>query len=103
MTGSAQRDGIRAEAVPRIPEEIVWVEVDGETVVYDERRKQVHLLNPTASLVWSAIDGRASLDQIAGELSGAFGAEPAVVRSDVQELVRELTELGLLALSTRRR
>lgn len=103
MTGSAQRDGIRAEAVPRIPEEIVWVEVDGETVVYDERRKQVHLLNPTASLVWSAIDGRASLGQIAEELSGAFGAEPAVVRSDVLELVRELTEMGLLALATRRR
>jgi PqqD family protein of HPr-rel-A system len=102
MTGSTQRDGTRADAVPRVADEIVWVEVDGETVVYDEREKQVHLLNPTASLVWSAIDGRASLAQIAGELSRAFGAEPAVVRSDVLELVGELTEIGLLSLATRR-
>lgn len=83
--------------VPRIPETVASVEVDGETVVYDEIRQRVHVLSPTASIVWGGIDGRTSLDQIAQELSEAFGAEVAIVRSDVLELARELTDKGLLS------
>ena len=40
------------------------VELDGETVVYDETREALHLLDTTATVVWSLLDGTASLGEI---------------------------------------
>ena len=89
--------------LPQIPETVAWVEVDGEVVLYDEVRQMVHVLSPTATLVWSGIDGRTSLERIARDLSESFGTDLGVVRSDVLELARDLLERGLItdARSTR--
>jgi hypothetical protein len=82
--------------VPEVPDTVAWAEVDGETVAYDEVRKKVHLLSPTATLVWIGIDGRTSFEQIARDLSASFGKDPAVIRADVQELARDLLGRGLI-------
>ena len=64
---------VDVDLVPQIPENVAWVEVDGEGVLYDEVRQKVHVLSPTATLVWSGIDGRTSLERIARDLSESFG------------------------------
>jgi Coenzyme PQQ synthesis protein D (PqqD) len=88
---------VSASLVPHVLPSVAWAEVDGETVAYDEVRKRVHVLSPTATLVWSGIDGRTSLEQIARDLSRSFGEALPVVRSDVVELARDLIERGLIA------
>ncbi|MGZ8579384.1 MAG: PqqD family protein [Actinomycetota bacterium] len=87
---------VDVDLLPQIPENVAWVEVDGEGVLYDELRQRVHVLSPTATLVWSGIDGRTSLERIAMDLSESFGTDLEVVRSDVLELARDLLERGLI-------
>lgn len=87
---------VDVDLLPQIPENVAWVEVDGEGVLYDELRQRVHVLSPTATLVWSGIDGRTSLERIARDLSESFGTDLEVVRSDVLELARDLLERGLI-------
>ena len=85
-----------AISVPVIPDTVAWAEVDGETVAYDEAQKKVHLLSPTATLIWSGIDGRTSFEQIARDLSRSFGTDLSQIRSDVEDLARDLQERGLI-------
>jgi hypothetical protein len=87
---------VGADLLLQIRETVAWVEVDGEGVLYDELRQKVHVLSPTATLVWSGIDGRTSLERIARDLSESFGADVEVIRSDVLELARDLLERGLI-------
>jgi hypothetical protein len=83
-------------SVPVIPDTVAWAEVDGETVAYDELHQKVHLLSPTATLIWSGIDGRTSFEQIARDLSRSFGTDLSLIRSDVADLARDLQERGLI-------
>jgi hypothetical protein len=96
VNGSDPASQVNGSLVPHVLESIAWAEVDGETVLYDEVQKKVHVLSPTATLVWSGIDGRTSLQQIARDLSQSFGEALPVVRSDVLELARDLMERGLI-------
>ena len=43
-------------------------EVEDETVVYDRTQQQAHRLNETVTKVWSLLDGKRSVSEIAGEL-----------------------------------
>lgn len=76
-----------------------WVaaeELDGEMVLYDEDTGAMHVLNPSASAIWSNLDADRNLGQVAEELASAFQADAAVVREDVVRTVRELGLRGLL-------
>ncbi|HVE63503.1 MAG TPA: PqqD family protein [Mycobacteriales bacterium] len=75
---------------------VVAVELDGETVLYDEDAGALHLLDPIATVVWQCLDGEATLEQISVELAAAFEAPPEAVTGDVIELVTRLGRLGLL-------
>jgi len=69
-----------------------------EWVVLDPVADRVHVLNLTASLVWTACDGTVTPDQIAREICAAFEAEldPARVRMDVDAALQEFEREGLL-------
>ena len=67
-----------------------------EAVLYDMRHRQVHHLNPSASAVWLLIDGEASADDIATELSEIFSAPYDIVRPDVAAAIDDFSARGLL-------
>lgn len=73
------------------------VELDGETVIYDESNGSVHLLDPIATIVWSVLDGTSTLEDICADLVETFGADPQQVRGDVVTLAQHLGHSGLLA------
>ena len=75
-----------------------WVELDGETVVYDPEREEVHLLDSVATSVWSLLGEEESLSVVCDELAAAFGAPLDQVRSDVLMLVSKLHDSGLIEL-----
>ncbi|HEX6208555.1 MAG TPA: PqqD family protein [Actinomycetota bacterium] len=96
MTEKLQPKDVEPEAAPRPRATVAHVEIDGEGVLYDEVSNQIHLLNPIATLIWSGLDGRTTLEELSAELSDAFGADLARVRFDVLEAVRGFAEQDLL-------
>lgn len=84
------------DLIAQVADTVAWVEVDGEAVLFDEVGRIVHVLNPTATHVLGAIDGRTSLGRIADDLSDAFGADPGVVRADVLALAEDLMRKRLV-------
>src|SRR3954464_12013746 len=50
-------------------------QVNDDTIIYDEERKEAHTLNRTASFVWRHCDGQTSASQLALLLGGELGAE----------------------------
>jgi len=90
----ADQIGPRFVARPR--RDVVSVEIDGEAVIYDERRMTTHLLSATGSIVWGLLDGETRLDELSAELAEAFEVGQEEVLVDVVQLVRELGQRGLL-------
>lgn len=88
-------DRIDLDTAPRPHGALALVEVDGETVVYDETTGALHLLDGVATIIWRCLDGR-TLREAAGELSVAFGAKRELVERDVLALARRLGAQGLL-------
>lgn len=70
--------------------------IDGETVLLDEQNGYVHQLNDTASFVWSQCDGESSPVEIAKRLVAAFEVDEAVATRDVEGVIEQLRDLGLL-------
>jgi hypothetical protein len=90
-------DTITAGTAPARRDRLATVDVDGELVVLDEDSGAVHLLNPTASIVFQCLDGTSTLREIAGDFADELGAPLDVVEADLVRLAIDLAAHGLLA------
>jgi hypothetical protein len=81
---------------PKPRDGVEMVEVDGEGVVCDPTSGPLSL-NTTGTILWYALDGRRTVEEIATDLSQAFGADEAELRTQVRAFVDELDSNGLLA------
>jgi hypothetical protein len=82
--------------VARRSTEVASVVLDGEAVLYDEWHRCIHVLNPTATVLWFLLDGADPLDELIADMADAYEEDPDVVRTDVLTTTRELGRLGLL-------
>jgi hypothetical protein len=73
-----------------------WRLIQGEAVILALDSKVLRGLNPVGSRVWELIDGRRSIDDIAGQLSREFEVDPARACDEVTAFVRELVSKGLV-------
>lgn len=80
---------------PTARRDVDAVTVDGAIVIHRDGR--IHTLDPLATLVWRCLDGRATVDEIAGDLAPAFAVPVERARRDVESVVGELARLDLLA------
>ena len=74
---------------------VTAVEIDGELVVYDPRRREAHLLNPTAALLFDHCDGITEAAGLTAELAEAFAVDPATVTRDIDSAISQFDRLGL--------
>ena len=81
---------------PKIREGVELVEVDSEAVLLDPSTKQTHQLNATGTILWYALDGTKTVDELAADFGRAFGVDESQVRADVEAFVDELSRTGLL-------
>jgi hypothetical protein len=65
-------------------------------VLYDETFDVTFRLNHTALMIWNECDGATRLDQIAQRLAGAYGVSGATARADVNSVVPQMVEAGLI-------
>jgi hypothetical protein len=75
---------------------VTEVEIDGESILYDEASQDLVVLNGSAAVIWHNLDGSCSLRQLIADLSDAFAVDPDIVRADVLDTVRELGRHGML-------
>jgi hypothetical protein len=89
-------DQLDESAVARGLERVTEVELDGETILYDEKTHELLVLNSSAALIWQVLDGTCSLRELSEDLAAAFRIDPGTVGADVLDTVRALGSHGLL-------
>jgi hypothetical protein len=68
-----------------------------ETLLYDAQAEAIHVLNPTALLIWNLCDGNHSLQDVKKELMAAFSlATEHDVLADIQQTVDTFAKNDLL-------
>ena len=72
--------------------------MDEETLVIDPSRREVHLLNETASRVWQLCASPRTVDELVAALGEEYDAEPDDLRRGIIELLAGLEEKSLLVI-----
>ena len=99
MPGADER--VNEAFVAEPSSDVFTVTVDAEAVLLDEAEQRLHHLNGPAALVWSCLDGHASVADLARELSEELGLPFDTALNDTLLIVRELDGNGLLVGSPR--
>lgn len=86
----------RIEERPRTRADLTVVELDGEAVIYDEINGDLHRLNPTATLVFSLLDGSATVEDLALDIAKAYGMPVDEITAQVRELANQFAASHLL-------
>lgn len=77
--------------------DILAKDLDGETLLYDDTEEAIHVLNPTAKLVWELCDGEHTVEDIERKIRESFSvAEDYDVMRDIQRTMETFIAKGLL-------
>jgi hypothetical protein len=76
--------------------DVAWRRVEGEAVLVDLKTSRIYTLNPTGTRLWELLgEGHNSAD-IEATLLGEFDVAAADLHREVDRLLGELTEAGLI-------
>jgi hypothetical protein len=78
--------------------EVVLRRSGGETILYDTAHDSVHLVNDTAAAIWELCDGETQKDEIVVAICQLTGMLPDIVEEDVDRLMQEFVDAGLVVL-----
>jgi len=68
-----------------------------ETVLYNKESEAIHVLNPTALLVWDLCDGEHSFEDMEKAIRNEFSvSEEERVSQDIQGVIDRFSKEGLL-------
>src|SRR5690625_4022630 len=81
---------------PRRRTDLLEVEIDAETVVYDPIADIVHHFAPPGTRIWQQIDHHRDVRSLAGRIATEFGVQGQAVAADVAGFVTRVTAAGLL-------
>jgi hypothetical protein len=87
---------LAANATWRRVAELPFQTLDEETLVVDPSRREVHLLNETATRVWQLCESPRSIDELVAVLAEEYDAPADDLRRGVTELVEGLRDKSLL-------
>ena len=93
------------EAVFRPTESLVTRDLAGEKVIIPVRGRVgdlgcIYTLNRIANEVWNLLDGRRCVADIVHILESEYDVDPAILAADVNRLLDEFQQEGLIALRT---
>ncbi len=84
---------------PAARSDVLLRPMGAEWVLYDPDSRRIHVLNLSAALTWSALDGERTLEAVAEEICTEMAEVPDQERvlDDVRAAVERFREEGLLA------
>lgn len=71
-------------------------EVGDVLALYVKDRRALHVLNPTATLLFHCLETPSTLDELTAVVSRLTDASAETVESDLRQVIPELLELGLI-------
>jgi len=81
-------------------EDVLMKQVGSESMLYKTNDKAVHVLNPTAKLIWEYADGTHTIADIAVKIRANFAVPTEHdVTVDIKNTVQLMEAKGLLTLS----
>jgi PqqD family protein of HPr-rel-A system len=75
----------------------IWIrKTRGETLAYNPDTGGAHLLNETALAIWDLCDGETTAEEMIEAICQLCGMHPDVVEEDVDRILGEFEEAGLV-------
>lgn len=96
MTEAEQPRSWDDRSVPRRSSAVVEQRASESLVLVHIDSGRYYALEGTGDRIWQLCDGRTTLGDIIAAVSTQYGADPATVRADAAELLRELAAEGLI-------
>jgi hypothetical protein len=94
-----QAKRVKSNFTPMISAAVVdeyFTDNEYSVVGFDPRTGEIHRLNQSASAIWSLIDGKSSVGEIAGDVAEIFGLRSSAAAKSVKASIEEFRNLGLL-------
>ena len=73
-------------------------EIDGELVILDKDKGQIHQLNQVASIIWQQIEKGLNKAEIQQHLIKTFEIDTETANKDLEKTVQQFKDLQLLDL-----
>ena len=80
--------------------EILWKEIDGEVVLLNPKSGDYFGLNSVGASFWERVGDGGSMDDITTILLEEFEVEEAILRNDLEDLIKKMEEKNLLTVNT---
>lgn len=86
----------RLQPGPRVAESVVFRELDGEAVILNLDTGTYFGLDDVGTCIWQRLDRRESVDAVVAALVAEYDVAPETARADVDRLIAQLIDKGLL-------
>ena len=87
-------------AAVTVPEHVVTRDFDRELVVLNLQSGEYHGLNPVGARMFEGLRTATAAAELVDPLVGEYGQPREVIEADLVELLRALSERGLVVLET---
>jgi hypothetical protein len=98
MTAMSEDPHENQRACPLPHADVTVFPLDDDLVIYHVRTGQSFVLNQTGRLIWSLCDGTRTMTELAEEVSSMCHITLDQAQTDVGELIRDLTQNGLISI-----
>ncbi len=82
--------------MPRPNRDVTGRRLEDRFVVVNLRTNRIYELNETATVLWELLDADVESSELAPAMQERFDVEPEILRRDIDDTLRTLTEAGLL-------
>lgn len=81
---------------PKKNPNIIFREIDGQSVLLNDEKGEIHQLNETASFIWKNCSGNNSLQSLVDLLKENFQTDSENIEKDVKNIIEMLGKLHLI-------
>jgi hypothetical protein len=75
---------------------VVWRDVPGELVLFDQRSGEYHTLNEIGAAIWREVSRGEPVPDIVASLAARYAAAPDVIARDIDDFIGASIRKGLL-------
>ena len=83
----------------KISDNVVWRDLEGEIVILNLTSGVYFSVEGVGTRIWTLISEQVATEDIIGKLISEFDVEESQLRSDVESLVKNLADQGLIEVS----
>ena len=81
-----------------VPQNVIMQEVDDEAILLNLKTRRSYVLNPSGMRMLQVLKASPSIEQALTSLLNEYDVDPAVLRADLQELLENLLQRGLVEI-----